>query len=589
MQITVILRDAQRQQWLSFNKPLEVITAQRIEDVLPALQAVEQSVEHHGHWAAGFISYEAAPAFDSALHAYTSSGHIPPGDFPLLWFGLYRSPRVRPTLSPKDIRRAGLAFELGEWIPSVSRQAYDRAIARIKEQIACGNTYQVNYTFRLQASFGGSPLGLFLRLVRAQPTGYAAYLDIGRFAVCSVSPELFFQLNDEQIVTRPMKGTTERGRTFAEDWQKAKWLGESEKDRAENLMIVDMLRNDLGRIAEVGSVHVPHLFEVERYPTVWQMTSTVTATSRASISEIMSALFPCASITGAPKPRTTRIIAQLEPEPRRIYTGCIGFIAPKRQAQFNVAIRTVLIDRTIGIAEYGVGGGIVWDSTPEGEYEECQIKARLLTEQRPEFSLLESLLWSPDEGYYLLDYHFRRLSASADYFDYIYDSDRIQAELEELAADLPLGAHKVRLLLSQSGVIKCQAMLLAAIPKPSPARLKRSPVPVNSKDVFLYHKTTHRQVYQAAESACRDDDEVLLWNERGEITETTTANIVVELDGKWITPPVSSGLLAGTYRAWMLDHGLMCEKIIRFDDLARCTQIYVVNSIRKQRAAILVT
>jgi para-aminobenzoate synthetase/4-amino-4-deoxychorismate lyase len=336
------------------------------------------------------------------------------------------------------------------------------------------------------------------------------------------------------------------------------------------------------------------------------MTSTVTATSRASITEIMSALFPCASITGAPKPRTTRIIAELETSPRRIYTGCIGFIAPQQQAQFNVAIRTVLVDRKTGMAEYGVGGGIVWDSTPEGEYEECQIKARLLTDVRPEFSLLESLLWSSEEGYYLLDYHLRRLSASADYFDYHYDPARVLAELDKLAAGLPPNAHKVRLLLARAGTITCEATALEDIPKPATARVKLAPAcaspapnavrctagtgaPVNSRDVFLYHKTTARQAYQAAESACLDCDEVLLWNERGEVTETTTANIVMELDGERLTPPVSSGLLAGTYRAWMLDQGLARERVVHKDDLGRCTQIYIVNSIRKQRAAVLVT
>jgi para-aminobenzoate synthetase/4-amino-4-deoxychorismate lyase len=348
-------------------------------------------------------------------------------------------------------------------------------------------------------------------------------------------------------------------------------------------MIVDMLRNDLGHIAEVGSVRVPHLFEVERYPTVWQMTSTVTASSRASITQIISALFPCASITGAPKPRTTRIIAELETTPRRIYTGCIGFIAPGQQAQFNVAIRTLLIDRTTGIAEYGIGGGIVWDSTPEGEYEECQIKARLLTDVRPEFSLLESLLWSSEGGYFLLDYHLRRLSASADYFNYPFDLARIRAELDKLVAGLPPIAHKVRLLLARAGTVTCQATPLEDIPKPAIARVKLAHVPVNSRDVFLYHKTTARQAYQAAESGCSDCDEVLLWNERGELTETTSANIVMELDGERLTPPVSSGLLAGTYRAWMLDQGLVQERVIPIEDLERCTRIHLVNSIRKQR------
>ncbi len=576
MSPTVFIHDAHLQQWLTFKDPVEVMVVRRVEEVLPAMQAVEHSVDRHGYWAAGFMSYEAAPAFDSALYAY------PADEFPLLWFGLFRSPQVSPSLPPSS------AFRLGEWSPSVTRQEYDQAITRIKEQIARGNTYQVNYTMRLQASFQGDPLGLFQSLVRVQPTAYAAHVDIDDFAICSASPELFFQLDGEKIVTRPMKGTISRGLTLDEDNRKASNLKSSEKDRAENAMIVDMLRNDLGRIAETGSVNVPRLFEVERYPTVWQMTSTVTATSRASITEIMSALFPCASITGAPKSSTTRIIKDLEAAPRHVYTGCIGFIAPERQAQFNVAIRTVLIGRKTGLAEYGVGGGIVWDSTPQGEYEECQIKARLLTDGRPDFSLLESLLWSPEEGYYLLDYHFRRLVASAEYFEYPCNLEYLRVELDKLAAGLPPSAHKVRLLLAQTGKVTLDATPLAHIPKPETARVMVAPTPVNAGDVFLYHKTTHRQVYQAAEFANLDCDEILLWNERGEVTETTTANIVVELDGELLTPPVSSGLLAGTYRAWLLEQGLTHERVILTKDLQRCKHIYLVNSIRKQRTAILV-
>jgi para-aminobenzoate synthetase/4-amino-4-deoxychorismate lyase len=325
-----------------------------------------------------------------------------------------------------------------------------------------------------------------------------------------------------------------------------------------------MVRNDMGRVAAVGSVQVASLFDVERYPTLWQMTSTVTAKTDVSLGDIMTALFPCASITGAPKPSTMQIIANLETMPRRVYTGCIGFIAPNKRAQFNVAIRTVLIDKEIGEAEYGVGGGIVWDSVSGDEYEECQVKARILTERRPDFSLLETLLWTPEEGYFLLEYHLQRLRDSAAYFDFPENVDKIR-----------------------DGTISCQETMLTMTNEPQPVRLGIAPTPVDSANPFLYHKTTHRQVYDAARSGCPDCDDVLLWNEQGEITETCIANVVLEFDGELVTPPVRCGLLPGTFRAWLLDQGIVREKVVTIKGLKRSKRIYLVNSVRKWRDAIL--
>lgn len=596
----VVLQDAANQQWLSFCEPRQFVEIHRIEEVVPGLRLVESLVERHKLYAAGFISYEAAPAFDPALRA-----RVPGTRMPLLWFGLYAEccPSPVPPLLPEQ------PYTLGEWTPSVSRAAYRQAITLIKKYIARGETYQVNYTFRLRAPFTGSPWRLFLDLYRAQRSQYAAYIDLPGFAICSASPELFFDLNQDRLSARPMKGTAARGRTLAEDKDQAQWLYRSEKNRAENVMIVDMIRNDVGRIAVTGSVRVPHLFSVERYPTVWQMTSTATATTRASLTEILTALFPCASITGAPKARTMQIIASLETSPRSVYTGCIGFMAPGRRAQFNVAIRTVVVDKAAGQAEYGVGGGIVWDSESNDEYEECLVKARLLTERRPEFSLLETLLWTPghshpapaphsekypagaatgSDGYFLLAYHLRRLEESAAYFDIPLDLERVWAELAALAASLPDCPHRVRLLVTQAGEVSSQAVALGGAAIPQPVRLRLAQAPVDPANPFLYHKTTHRQVYESARAAAGQDcDDVLLWNERGEITEASIFNIVARIGSRLVTPPVQCGLLPGTFRAWLLDRQEIQEEIITLKDLRRCDELYVINSVRKWRKARL--
>jgi len=573
----VVLHNAALKRWLDFREPCELIQAHQIDEVIPKLRRVERMVREHRLYAAGFISYEAAPAFDAALRAH------PLSSFPLLWFGLYGQPGViqLPPPSPRP------AYTLRDWAPSVSREEYDRAITLVKEYIARGETYQVNYSFRLRAPFSGDAWEFFLELVGAQRADYTAYVDTDPFTICSASPELFFSLDGSQFTGRPMKGTAARGRTLAEDEGVAQWLHHSEKNRAENVMIVDMIRNDMGRVAHVGSVRVPSLFDVERYPTLWQMTSTVTATTDASLCDMMAALFPCASITGAPKPRTMQIIRRLETTPRRIYTGCIGFISPDRRAQFNVAIRTVLIDKETGQAEYGVGGGIVWDSVTSDEYIECQTKAKVLTVNRADFSLLETMLWTPEDGVFLLPYHLRRLRDSAVYFGIPVEMDRVGEELMAVVASCPKEPYRVRLLVAQDGGISCQAAPLSRTTPPHPARLRLAATPVDSANPFLYHKTTHRQVYDAARAVCRDCDDVLLWNERGEITETCIANVVVQLDGELLTPPVQCGLLPGTFRAYLLDQGKVREDIIMVETLERCARMYVVNSVRKWREAFL--
>ena len=330
---------AQGPGFLRAGELIRVISAQRIADVLPALRAVEAAVDT-GFCAAGFISYEAAAGLDDALVTRPSA------TLPLVWFGLYRSLDFEPATPEGLTLPADGTFSLGRWRVGTNPRCYRRAIAAVQEYIAAGDTYQVNFTFRLRAAFSGNPWRWFTRLCAAQQANYAAYIDLGDQVICSVSPELFFSLEGSHITCRPMKGTFPRGRSSAQDRAAARRLRQSLKNRAENAMIVDMMRNDLGRIARPGTLAVASAFDVERYPTLWQMTSTVTAETSASVVDILRALFPCASVTGAPKVRTMQIIAQLETQPRGLYTGAIGYVLPGRRAQFNVAIRTAVIDRT---------------------------------------------------------------------------------------------------------------------------------------------------------------------------------------------------------------------------------------------------
>ncbi len=569
---SVVIHHAQQQRWWLFQQPAAVHIAYHPNEVIAALQAVEKWVKQEDAYAAGFVAYEAAPAFDSALSVKADDR------FPLLWFGLYGPPQEiqpPPAASPQP----------AEWQPSVSEAAYRRCIAQIKAHIQAGDTYQVNYTLRLRAQANFDPWALFGQLVRAQGAAYSAFINTPDWLICSASPELFFELNGRELVSRPMKGTRPRGLWPQQDQQQAAQLRHSEKEQAENVMIVDMVRNDMGRLAQRGSVQVPHLFEVEPYPTVWQMTSTVRCVTDAGLTDIFRALFPPASITGAPKRRTMALIAQLETDPRRIYTGAIGFITSPRQAQFNVAIRTVLIDKATGAAEYGTGGGIVWDSTAELEYQEWQTKARILSRSLPEFSLLETLLWTPEKDLFLLNRHLARLQASADYFGFSLDMAEIYERLITLTDDLPPQPHRLRLVVSPEGQPRLESFPLALTTPAFKVCLAKQPV--DSASPFLYHKTTHRQVYEQAKQACPGYDDTLLWNERGELTESCIANILVELEGRWYTPPVECGLLAGTYRSLLLEEGQVTERVIRLEELERCTGLALVNSVRGRWPASL--
>jgi para-aminobenzoate synthetase/4-amino-4-deoxychorismate lyase len=448
------------------------------------------------------------------------------------------------------------------------------------EYLAAGESYQVNLTFPLATPFRGDPFSLFARLARAQRADGAAYLDFGRFAICSASPELFLEREGSRVRMRPMKGTANRGRTLAEDRNRAAALRRSPKERAENLMIVDMVRNDLGRIGRAGSVAVPELFRVERFPTVLQMTSGVMAETDAALAELFAATFPCASVTGAPKVRTARIIRELEAGPRGVYTGAVGYIGPGRRARFNVAIRTATVDRELGSATYNVGSGIVWDSRAGREYAECLAKSRVLERDVSPFSLIETLKWMPGEGFVLLNRHLDRMAGSARYFGFPFNREGVRLALAGAAAgDVPL---RVRLLLDEDGHVRTEASCLS-MTATAPVRAGLAAMQIDAADAFLYHKTTKRAVYEAAGASRPDCDEVLLWNQDGCLTETAIANVAVCREGRWITPPVSDGLLPGTLRADLLGRGVIEEGRIPVSSLSAGSRLVAFNSVRGWR------
>lgn len=554
---------------LIFRNPLRVLQTTRLEEVADILDELNTAAEQ-GYYSAGFVSYEAAPAFDPAMEVH------PADDFPLVWFGVFGEPE-RP-----DPQREAVAdgYHVSSWDMAGSPETYREGIKKIKQAIEAGDTYQVNYTERLHADFSGSDFAFYRQLAHNQQAGYGAYLNIGDQRILSASPELFFRIDDGRLMTKPMKGTAPRGRTREEDEMLIAELLASEKEQAENLMIVDLLRNDMSRLAKKGTVNVTKLFEVETYPTVHQMTSTVEAelAPGLTILDIFKALFPCGSITGAPKISTMHKIAELETTPRGVYCGAIGFLTPDKNAVFNVPIRTVTIDHRNGHARYGVGGGVTWDSTSEGEFKELQTKAEVLTARRPKFRLLESL--KLENGKYpLMDYHLSRLSDSAAYFNFAIDTAAVEHRLAELAAVFPAGTFKVRLLLNKSGGITAEAQETSTINEPVKCAIAAAPV--NRESPFLYHKTTHRQAYEkAAEKLSPEAFSVLLWNEKEELTEFTIGNLVVEIDGEFVTPPVSCGLLPGTLRQKLLDAGEVKEKIIMKNELGSYDAIWFINSVR---------
>ncbi|HEY6089913.1 MAG TPA: aminodeoxychorismate synthase component I [Gemmatimonadaceae bacterium] len=560
----------------SFREPLEQHAAYALDEVVPLLRYAEAATRK-GSWVTVALSYESAPAFDSALHVPPSS------EFPLAWIGVFDAPSV-----PDPDAILSRPFMIAEWEPQLGRREYQDAIRSIRRYIEEGDTYQVNFTFPMRGNLSGDSWSCFRALAQSQGAAYSAYLDIGSHRILSFSPELFVERRGNKLVTRPMKGTLARGRWTEEDAERVAQLRASAKDRAENVMIVDLMRSDLGKVAETGSVEVSELFAVERLSRVLQMTSTISAVQRAgtSIVDILRALFPCGSVTGAPKARSMGIIQELERQPRGIYTGAIGMMSPNGDAVFSVPIRTLAVNATNSVATFGVGGAITWDSTTDGEYEECRLKAKFLTNPWTDFDLLETILLA-DGSYSLLDRHLARARESAQYFGFRWNEAEVASALDEVAASHPLGRWRIRLIVARDGKPGIETRPLDE-PRAGPVAVNFAMNAVDDRDPLLFHKTTARSRYEVELARCQPCDDVIFWNSRGEVTESTIANVVVFSDGKHWTPPREAGLLAGTLRDELIAKGELSERTITKEELAAAGSFALINSVRGWMRAELV-
>ena len=575
----------------AFGAPCAVHVAHTLAEVRPLLDAV-QAAAQQGQWCVGYVSYEAAPAFDAALAAH-------PPDGPLAWFAVYDQ------ALPWPADDAGAQADASvQWQASCSREAFGASVARIQQAIADGELYQVNLTAPLIGEWAGEPpahaaRALFAALQRAQPGGYAAFIDTGDEQVLSVSPELFFDWQDAgesqgeggRILARPMKGTAARGDTPALDAAQAAALRASPKERAENVMIVDLLRNDLSRIAQPFSVRVPALFHTQALPSVWQMTSDVQAQTRAgtTLADVFGALFPCGSVTGAPKVRAMQMIQTLEPAPRGVYCGAIGVVRPGKPGQgihatFNVPIRTVAVQSNR--LRCGIGSGITSGALPDAEWQEWRDKRKFLARASQPFDLLETLALEGGQLRHLNE-HLQRLASAAAHFTYPWDSAKAARCLHELAQAHPQGLWRVRLLLDARGNARVQAFAMEASPAPVRLQLADRPLP-ESHSEFVRFKTTRRAHYDAFAPTAPGVFDTVLFNAQGEITECTRGNVAMQLDGQWVTPPLGCGLLPGVGRALALREGRLMEAVVRVEDVSRVQGWAFVNSLRGWIAAQLV-
>lgn len=558
-----------------------MIRADSAKEIAPALDAMQAAADA-GRYLAGFLSYELGYALEDRLAALMPEER----NVPLLWFGVFDDATRLTGGEITDFLTSASSgtYDISAPALTLNEADYAKRFERVKRYISAGDIYQLNLTLKGSFSFSGDPYALYADLRRKQPVSYASFIDTGEMQIISASPELFLSLERDRIATRPMKGTAPRALTLEADRETSQWLSDDLKSRAENLMIVDLMRNDIGRVSETGSVRVSDLFTVETYETLHQMTSGVEARLKkdTSFSDLLRNVFPAGSITGAPKVRAMEIISELESHARGVYTGSVGYIAPDGRASFNVAIRTLSLFED-GRGEVGIGSGVVHDSKAQAEYDECLLKMRFLTEPVRDFQLIETMLYEPgNTGYALLDRHMARLQASAEYFLFPFPQDAIQTALQARTADMQDGPYRVRLLLFHDGHFELTQTSIAGVVMNEVSYVV-SGHRLDSGIVFLFHKTTERQLFDDEWARTHEEqgaDEVIFLNERGEVCEGSRMNIFVRKGAKLLTPALSCGLLPGTLREELLASGEAVEAVLTLDDLSEADAVYLGNSVR---------
>ena len=568
-----IVRNAKTDNWSVYEHCQDVLVATQHSTVLSVLHEAEERAQRDGLYAVGYVAYEASHAFDRKFPKRDI-------DVPLACFALFATETVITSLtdlySPDERINA-------DWCLLESRDSFESKVDRIKSMIGAGEVYQINLTSRMSNE---RPVSLadFARWSHDMP--HAVFMSGPEVTVCSASPELFFERENGVVWSKPMKGTVGRKSEALADEANAHWLQTSAKNRAENVMITDMVRNDLARLSSTGKVSVDELFGVERYPSVWQMTSTVKTEVSASIADIFTALFPAASITGAPKHAAVDVIDGLEDSPRELYTGALGIIKPSGFASFNVAIRTAWSHSSSGKSRFGVGCGIVWDSDPSDEFEELQTKARILKQPDPSFHLFEMMGIS--EGKITrLARHLRRLENSAQYWSFGFDRQVIESYLSELVTSIDSAKQwRLRLQLNRCGALSHSLdplFLDAATADSECVPLLISTTPVESADPFLIHKTSRREAYDRAVAEVPEGVSPLLVNELGHVTESAIANVVYQMGGRLFTPPLTDGLLPGVLRDELIDEGTVSERSLPLADIEKVESWWLINSLRGWR------
>ena len=589
-----------------FENPVAILIAKAANEVLPVLEQVHAHALA-GRWCVGEVAYEAASGLDAALPV-----RVPRAGWPLVRFAVYdvaqpcTEPDVKPDRddgaeSPKASPRAP------SWYNETTYDRYAQQVERAQQAMSDGECYQVNLTHALHGTWDGATAAdiatWFTRLRAAQPGGYQAWLDWGDQHVLSLSPELFFDWRPDGaqgvLTCQPMKGTAPRDGDPERDAAAATALQSSDKERAENVMIVDLLRNDMGRVAVPGSVKVQELFGVMALPTVWQMTSTLTARTMPAVGipELFAALFPCGSVTGAPKARAMHWITALEDTPRAVYCGAVGVVRPGGAATFNVPIRTITLAQPEAQqltptqaqwrAHAGVGSAITFYANARAEWQELAAKTRYLERAQSTFELLETLLLE-NGRYTLLPEHLARMQCSAAYFQFAGSTAKAMAALSALALKHPQGVWRVRLISSALGEVQVQAFELAPTAEPVTINISDMPLDSSGRDhEFLMHKTTRRAHYDTRLRLGSGVFDTLLVNERAEITEFTRGNVALLLDGRWYTPPLGCGLLPGTERARLLAQGRITEQVLTLVDVERAQELAFFNSVRGWLRAVV--